>query len=122
MVTEQESGQSDSSMELTDDLEEDLCKVWDMAMDKVNCYTLHSTSSYIAIIIIIIIYIHLTCFFSPGRGYLSSRVQGSRHLVGCDRKVTQSTAHCTLFYHCSVTSLHAVLYIICSLLLAYDFI
>lgn len=34
MVTDQESGQSDSSMELTDDLEEDLCKVWDMAMDK----------------------------------------------------------------------------------------
>ncbi|XP_016318203.1 protein saal1-like [Sinocyclocheilus anshuiensis] len=34
MVTDQESGLSDSSMELTDDLEEDLCKVWDMAMDK----------------------------------------------------------------------------------------
>ncbi|XP_043083224.1 protein saal1 [Puntigrus tetrazona] len=34
MVTDQESGPSDSSVELTDDLEEDLCKVWDMAMDK----------------------------------------------------------------------------------------
>ncbi len=36
MVTDQESGLSDSSVELTEDLEEDLCKVWDMAMDKVN--------------------------------------------------------------------------------------
>lgn len=36
MVTDQEGVQSDTSMELTDDLEEDLCKVWDMAMDKVN--------------------------------------------------------------------------------------
>ncbi|KAL1247252.1 hypothetical protein QQF64_022628 [Cirrhinus molitorella] len=34
MVTDQEGGPSDSSMELTDDQEEDLCKVWDMAMDK----------------------------------------------------------------------------------------
>uniref|UniRef100_A0A9J8DKD6 Serum amyloid A-like 1 n=1 Tax=Cyprinus carpio carpio TaxID=630221 RepID=A0A9J8DKD6_CYPCA len=34
MVTDQESGPSDSSVELTDDLEEDLCRVWDMAMDK----------------------------------------------------------------------------------------
>ncbi|RXN23826.1 SAAL1 isoform X1 [Labeo rohita] len=34
MVTDQEGVQSDTSMELTDDLEEDLCKVWDMAMDK----------------------------------------------------------------------------------------
>lgn len=33
-VTDQESEPSDSSVELTDDLEEDLCKVWDMAMDK----------------------------------------------------------------------------------------
>ncbi len=36
MVTDQENGPSDSSVELTEDLEEDLCKVWDMAMDKVN--------------------------------------------------------------------------------------
>uniref|UniRef100_A0A8C2FBG2 Serum amyloid A-like 1 n=1 Tax=Cyprinus carpio TaxID=7962 RepID=A0A8C2FBG2_CYPCA len=34
MVTDQESGLSGSSLELTEDLEEDLCKVWDMAMDK----------------------------------------------------------------------------------------
>lgn len=34
MVTDQENGPSDSSVELTEDLEEDLCKVWDMAMDK----------------------------------------------------------------------------------------
>ncbi|TRY87218.1 hypothetical protein DNTS_031737 [Danionella cerebrum] len=34
MVTNQESDSNDSSMELTDELEEDLCKVWDMAMDK----------------------------------------------------------------------------------------
>uniref|UniRef100_A0A8C1ZSB7 Serum amyloid A-like 1 n=1 Tax=Cyprinus carpio TaxID=7962 RepID=A0A8C1ZSB7_CYPCA len=34
MVTDQESGLSGSSLELTEDLEKDLCKVWDMAMDK----------------------------------------------------------------------------------------
>lgn len=34
MVSDQECGPSDSSTELMDDLEEDLCKVWDMAMDK----------------------------------------------------------------------------------------
>ncbi|XP_048013837.1 protein saal1 isoform X2 [Megalobrama amblycephala] len=34
MVTDQGNGPSDFSMELMDDLEEDLCKVWDMAMNK----------------------------------------------------------------------------------------
>ncbi|XP_051548422.1 protein saal1-like isoform X1 [Myxocyprinus asiaticus] len=34
MMTDEKCGQSDASVELTDELEEDLCKVWDMAMDK----------------------------------------------------------------------------------------
>ncbi|KAM4618425.1 protein saal1 isoform 2-T2 [Polymixia lowei] len=34
MVTEQEEGDDSAQMQLTDDEEEDLCRVWDMAMDK----------------------------------------------------------------------------------------
>lgn len=36
MVTEHAEGDSEGQMELTDGDEEDLCKVWDMAMDKVK--------------------------------------------------------------------------------------
>ena len=37
MVTKHESEDSDTPMQLADDEEEDLCRVWDMAMDKVCC-------------------------------------------------------------------------------------
>lgn len=36
MVTENTEGDSEGQMQLSDDDEEDLCKVWDMAMDKVR--------------------------------------------------------------------------------------
>lgn len=36
MVTEHAEGDSEGQMELPDEDEEDLCKVWDMAMDKVK--------------------------------------------------------------------------------------
>lgn len=36
MVTEHAEGDSEGQMELPDEDEEDLCKVWDMAMDKVT--------------------------------------------------------------------------------------
>lgn len=36
MVTEHAEVDSDGQMELPDEDEEDLCKVWDMAMDKVK--------------------------------------------------------------------------------------
>lgn len=36
MVTEHAEVYSDDQMELPDEDEEDLCKVWDMAMDKVK--------------------------------------------------------------------------------------
>lgn len=35
MVTDHAKEDSEGQMELTDDDEEDLCRVWDMAMDKV---------------------------------------------------------------------------------------
>lgn len=35
MVTKHSEEASDGPMELSDDEEEDLCRVWDMAMDKV---------------------------------------------------------------------------------------
>lgn len=35
MVTEHAEDESEGQMQLSDDQEEDLCKVWDMAMDKV---------------------------------------------------------------------------------------
>lgn len=40
MVTEQDSEQGESLTELSDELEEELCKVWDMAMDKVSLITI----------------------------------------------------------------------------------
>lgn len=36
MVTEHLETDSEGQMELSDDDEEDLCRVWDMAMDKVE--------------------------------------------------------------------------------------
>lgn len=36
MVTEHLETDSEGQMELSDDDEEDLCRVWDMAMDKVQ--------------------------------------------------------------------------------------
>lgn len=39
MVTEQDAEQGDGLTELSDELEEELCKVWDMAMDKVFLIT-----------------------------------------------------------------------------------
>lgn len=36
MVTEHWEMETEGQMELSDDDEEDLCKVWDMAMDKVH--------------------------------------------------------------------------------------
>lgn len=36
MVTEHLEMDSEGQMELSDDDEEDLCRVWDMAMDKVS--------------------------------------------------------------------------------------
>lgn len=38
MVTEHSEDDSEGQMQLTDDDEEDLCRVWDMAMDKVGCF------------------------------------------------------------------------------------
>lgn len=40
MVTEHLEMETEGQMELSDDDEEDLCKVWDMAMDKVTVYCL----------------------------------------------------------------------------------
>lgn len=40
MVTEQDSEQGEGLTELSDELEEELCKVWDMAMDKVHLITI----------------------------------------------------------------------------------
>lgn len=39
MVTDQDSGGEEGLTELSDELEEELCKVWDMAMDKVHLIT-----------------------------------------------------------------------------------
>lgn len=36
MVTDQDSEPDEGLTELSDELEEELCKVWDMAMDKVH--------------------------------------------------------------------------------------
>ena len=36
MVTEHSEDNSEGQMQLSDDDEEDLCRVWDMAMDKVQ--------------------------------------------------------------------------------------
>lgn len=36
MVSKPAEDDSDGQMQLTDDEEEDLCRVWDMAMDKVG--------------------------------------------------------------------------------------
>lgn len=38
MVTEHSEKDSEGQMELPDDDEEDLCRVWDMAMDKVELF------------------------------------------------------------------------------------
>lgn len=50
MVTEHSEVDSEGQMQLSDDDEEDLCRVWDMAMDKVEMffcvpYTMHSLTS-----------------------------------------------------------------------------
>ena len=42
MVTEHAEVYSEGQMELPDEDEEDLCKVWDMAMDKVKYWHLFS--------------------------------------------------------------------------------
>lgn len=36
MVSDEDGDQGDASVVLTEELEEDLCKVWDMAMDEVH--------------------------------------------------------------------------------------
>lgn len=53
MVKEQESEQRDGLKELSDEHEDELCKLWDMAMDKVclislssTCYTVCCTVEY----------------------------------------------------------------------------
>lgn len=38
MVTEHSEVDSEGQMQLPDDDEEDLCRVWDMAMDKVEVF------------------------------------------------------------------------------------
>lgn len=50
MVTEHTEVHSEGQMELPDEDEEDLCKVWDMAMDKVkHCHLFSIEFSFIEI-------------------------------------------------------------------------
>lgn len=37
MVTQHSEADTEGQMQLPDDDEEDLCRVWDMAMDKAQC-------------------------------------------------------------------------------------
>lgn len=51
MVTEHTEVHSEGQMELPDEDEEDLCKVWDMAMDKVkHCHLFSTEFSFIEIL------------------------------------------------------------------------
>ncbi len=43
MVTEHSEVDSDGPLQLPDEHEEDLCRVWDMAMDKVEVFYLNPT-------------------------------------------------------------------------------
>ena len=45
MVTEHSEENSEGQMNLSDDDEEDLCRVWDMAMDKVKFFNCHTGST-----------------------------------------------------------------------------
>lgn len=51
MVSEQDSKEGEGLAELSDELEEELCKVWDMAMDKVHLITSDVVCVYIQYLI-----------------------------------------------------------------------
>lgn len=65
MVTEQDSEQGEGLTELSDELEEELCKVWDMAMDKVR-YTISHLTLCVCVCTYIIQYLNcgrILCIF-----------------------------------------------------------
>lgn len=100
MVTDQESGLSGSSLELTEDLEEDLCKVWDMAMDKVNWNTRYSTPCSMPTS-----YKCITCVFSLGCGcFFFQEFKAPGILLGVIAK--SRSPRLTVSHFTTVTALH----------------
>lgn len=51
MVSELSEENPEAQVKLTDDDEEDLCKVWDMAMDKVHFPTVSRYKVYLVLLI-----------------------------------------------------------------------